>query len=340
MRAIIVSLSLFAVVLAYIVLSPSYETTTTTNQKTMAEEKAGGNVGKTTSPRARQKASEADWAAVHAIAAEYAPQLKELERKRNKEEDSFIGSYEPKLAEYVTKDEYKAKHIISLAHDMANKAIRDLEREQWARMSEYLSPYELREYKLEHAQLARDMRSELEWFQPSKGEFVALYTYREKQADMVDELFGGDRALFSEAHQSAIDRRMAIQKEVMAGGSTPELLEEGRQRMASLEGKDIDCWRVERELQSMAREVMGDQWDSFMFGPDGQEEKVYLDKMMRMERLYSNGQITEVELELAKERFSLELAGDMSEEEIAEELKWYKEEVLGLPPATDQAADD
>ncbi len=110
--------------------------------------------------------------------------------------------------------------------------------------------------------------------------------------------------------------------------------------MAALEGEDIDCWRVERELQSMTREVMGDRWDSFMFGPNGQEEKVYLDKMMRLERLYSNGQITEIELELAKERFSLELADNMSEEEIAEELKWYREVVLELPPATDQAADD
>ena len=68
MRTIIVSFSLFAVVLVYIVLSPNDKPTTTTNQKTAAEEKAG-NEGKTTSPRfARQKAGEADWAAVHAIA--------------------------------------------------------------------------------------------------------------------------------------------------------------------------------------------------------------------------------------------------------------------------------
>ena len=318
MRTIIVSLSLFAVVLVYIVLSPNDKPTTTTSQKTMAEEKAG-NKGKTTSPRsARQKASEADWAAVHAIAAEYAPQLKELERERNRFKQG-------------------KKLPLDIDEDMADKAIRDLEREQWARMSEYLSPYELREYKLEHSQLARDLRQESGWFQPNKGEFVAIYTYHEKKADLVDEMFGGDRVLFSEAHQSAVDRRMAIQKEVMAGGSTPELLEEGRQRMDALEGKDIDCWRVRRELQSMARKVMGDRWDSFMFGPNGQEEKVYLDKMMRMERLYSNGQITEVELELARERFSLEADGDMSEEEIEKELKWYREEVMGLPPATDQA---
>ena len=320
MRTIIVSLSLFAVVLVYIVLSPNDKPTTTTSQKTATEGKAG-NEGKTTSPRVRQKASEADWEAVYAIAEEYAPQLKELERKRNRFKQ---GKNLP----------------LDLDEDMADKAIRDLERKQWARMIEYLSPYELREYKLEHAQLARDLRQESEWFQPSKGEFVALYTYREKHADLVDEMFGGDRSLFSEAHQSAIDRRMAIQKEVMAGGNTPELLEEGRQRMAALEGKDIDCWRARGKLQSMAREVMGDRWDSFMYGLHGQKAKASHDKLERMERLYSDGQISEDELSIARFRSLLEEGVDMSEEEIAEEMKWYREEVMGLPPATDKAADN
>ena len=341
MRTIIVSLSLFAVVLVYIVLSPSDKPTTTTSQETVGEGKAG-NKGKTTSPRsARQKAGEADWAAVHAIAAEYAPQLKELERKRNKEEDSAIGSYNPQLhAEYVTKDEYK-RRFLSSAHDMADKAIRDLEREQWAQMSEYLSPYELREYKLEHSQLARDMRSELEWFQPSKGEFVALYTYHEKQANLLDELFGGDRSLRSKAGLSAIDRRMAIQKEVMAEERTPE---EGRQMMNALEGEDMDFWRARFEIQSEVRETLGDdRWRSIQHGPTlyGRRAKAAYDKLQRMERLYSNGQITRAELELARHRSRLESSlRNMSEEEIEKELKWYREVSMELPPATDQAAEE
>ena len=335
MRTIIVSLSLFAVVLAYIVLSPSYEPTTTTSQETVGEgKKAGGNAGKTTSPRARQKASEADWTAVRAIAAEYAPQLKELERKRAHIKTKGItpGSWDnPKV-----RDEYRAKR---LAEDMANKAIRDLEREQWARMSEYLSPYELREYKLEHSQLARDLRPELEWFQPGKGEFVALFTYHEKKADLLDELFGGDRQLLWDAHQSAIDQRMAIQEEVTKTARTRKDLEEGRRRMDALEGEDIDSWRAETELQDEVRETLGhDRWSSIIHGPYGQKTKAAEDKLQRMRRLYSNGQITRAELELARERFSLESDGDMSEEEIEKELKWYREVVLELPPATDQDA--
>ena len=328
MRTIIVSMiGLLAVVLAYNAFRPNYESTKTISQETVGEgKKAGGNAGKTTSPRsARQKASEADWAAVHAITAEYAPQLKELERERNRFKQG-------------------KKLPLDLDEDMANKAIRDLEREQWVRMSEYLSPYELREYKLEHSQLARDMRSELEWFQPSKGEFVALYTYREKQANLLDELFGGDRSLRSKACLSANERRMAIQKEVMAGGSTPELLEEGRQRMDALEGKDLDFWRASFELQAEVREALGDdRWRSIQLGPTayGRKAKAAYDKLQRMKRLYSNGQITRAELELARHRSRLESSlRDMSEEEIEKEMKWYREVSMELPPATDQAADE
>ena len=304
MRTIIVSLSLFAVVLVYIVLSPSDKPTTTTSQKTMAEGKAG-NKGKTTSPRsARQKAGEADWAAVHAIAAEYAPQLKELERKRAHIKTKGItpGSWDnPKV-----RDEYRAKR---LAEDMADKAIRDLEREQWARMSEYLSTYELREYKLEHSQLARDMRPELEWFQPSKGEFVALYTYHEKKADLLDELFGGDGRLRSKAALSASDRRMAIQEEVTKTARTRKDLEEGRQRMSALEGRGADYYKAEQDLYLTAKEWMGaDRWSSFLYGPgDGQKTKALVDEVLREERLRSLGQVSADEVSLARYKSLLEL---------------------------------
>ena len=317
MRTIIVSLSLFAVVLVYIVLNSNDKPTTTTSQKTMAEEKEG-NKGKTTSPRsARQKASEADWAAVHAIASEYALQLKELEFER---------------------DCLKKENPISLDYDMANKAIRDLEREQWARMSEYLSPYELREYKLEHSQLARDMRPELEWFQPSKGEFVALYTYREKQADLLDEMFDGDTDLYSKAFQSAIKRRMSIQEEVDKAGRTRRALEEGRQKMDALEGKDVVCWKAELDIQSTASKMMGSRWDSFMYGPHGQKAKASHDKLEHMERLHSNGQISEDELSTARFRSLLEEGGDMKDEEIEENMKWHREVVLELPSAENKSA--
>ena len=321
----------------------------------MAEEKAG-NKGKTTSPRAHRKASEADWAAVHTIAEEYAPQLAELERQRNEFKD-VLAQFLPDELGYadIQGDEFEPLGIDPNIgwHDKQSavwdglynteKAIRDMEREQWARMSEYLSPYELRKYKLEHSQLARDMRLELEWFQPSKGEFVALYTYREKRANLLDEMFGGDGRLRTEAHQSARDRRMAIQEEVTKTPRTRKDLEEGRRRMAALEGKDIDSWRAETELQDEVRKTLGDdRWSSIQHGPTvhGRKAKAAEDKLRRMQRLYSNGQITRAELELAEFRSTLESSIDTSEEEIEKEMKWYREEVMGLPPATDKATDD
>ena len=111
--------------------------------------------------------------------------------------------------------------------------------------------------------------------------------------------------------------------------------------MDALEGKDIDTWRASFELQDEVRETLGDdRWSSILHGPDGQKTKAAEDKLQRMERLYSNGQITRVELELARERFSLEANGDMSEEEIEKEMKWYREELMELPPATNTTADD
>ena len=184
----------------------------------------------------------------------------------------------------------------------------------------------------------------------SKGEFVALYTYREKRADLLDEMFGGNTKLYSRAYHSANDRRMAIQHEVTKAGRTRRALEEGRQKMDALEGKDVVCWRAELDLQAMASKMMGgDRWESFSFGPYGQKRKSAMDELVRQDRLHSQRQISEEELSLARHKFSLvsaqefskQLDGNrLSEEEIAEELKWYREEVIGLPPTENQAADD
>ena len=191
MRTIIVSLSLFGVVLAYIVLSPSYESTKTTSQETVGEgKKAGRNAGKTTSPRSvHRKAGEADWSMVHAIAAEYAPQLAELERQRNEFKD-VLDQFLPDEFRYadIQGDEFGPLGIDPNLgwHDKQSavwdglynteKAIRDVEREQWSRMSEHLSSYELREYRMEHSWRARMIREKAAWMDPplNEGEFLSV----------------------------------------------------------------------------------------------------------------------------------------------------------------------
>ena len=111
--------------------------------------------------------------------------------------------------------------------------------------------------------------------------------------------------------------------------------------MDALEGKDMDYWGASFEIQAEVRETLGDdRWRSIQHGPTlyGRKAKAAEDKLRRMQRLYSNGQITGAELELAEFRSTLESDVDMSEEEIEKEMKWYREVMLELPPATDKAA--
>lgn len=70
--------------------------------------------------------------------------------------------------------------------------MRDLERKLWAKTAVYLSKYELREYKLEHSQAARDLGEEAVWFELIAGEFLALSTYWAEMNDLWVSKLGGD----------------------------------------------------------------------------------------------------------------------------------------------------
>lgn len=146
---------------------------------------------KETKPRKRVWASEADWAAVNVIAAEYKPQLAELERqwielKTNKYYKPNSGSRNPEIQ--------KKYSAASQAVWNAEKAIRALEREQWAQMEAYLSPYELRKYRMEHSLCGRLLRQETNLMEPplSEGEFLSLFIRREGELDFLDKHFDGD----------------------------------------------------------------------------------------------------------------------------------------------------
>ena len=211
-------IGLLAVVLAYNAFRPNYEPTKTTSQKTAAEGKSG-NEGKTTSPRAHQKASEADWAAVHAIAEEYAPRLKELERQWDELKASEF--YRPKSGLHRDPNhelEVNRRAAIGAVYN-AEKAIRDMEREQWARMSEHLSPYELREYRIEHSWRSRMIREKAAWMDPplSEGEFLSLFANEEEDDNALDSLangkFDGDWWEMHSAHGRGERKFVAILRE-------------------------------------------------------------------------------------------------------------------------------
>ena len=173
-------------------LRPDKDSAATKRQEVAAKsEEIAQESAKETKPRKRVWASETDWAAVNVIAAEYKPQLVELERqwielKTNKYYKPNSGSRIPEIQ--------KKYSAASQAVWNAEKAIRALEREQWAQMDAYLSPYELRKYRMEHSLCGRLLRQETDWMEPplSEGEFLSLFIRREGELDFLDKHFAGD----------------------------------------------------------------------------------------------------------------------------------------------------
>ena len=336
MRTIIVSLSLFAVVLAYILLSPSDKSTTTTSQKTIAEEKAG-NEGKTTSSRSvLRKADEADWAAVHAIAKEYDPQLAELERQRDEFKD-VLDQFSPDELGYsdIQGDEFEPLGIDPNLgwHDKQSavwdglynteKAIRDMEREQWSRMSEHLSPYELREYKLEHSWRARMIREKAAWMDPplSEGEFLSLFANEEEDDNALDSLangkFDGDRWEMDRAHGRGDSKFVAILRQ-------NKLFEEKRAEIDNSTDPDLRFYMDEiRPIiqYSVAGMPTLSQERKYLYfhGPNSEavvEAEMELD---RVEEIRANGQATLEEVNAARERTMKAIIGETEDEFVADE---------------------
>ncbi len=108
--------------------------------------------------RKSRKASEEDWTAVRAIAQECAKKIGHTVALREKLKSS---EYYERFGGNACSPELIAKYNkVNFAFSRAARKVRDLEREQWAKIAKYLSPYELRKYKLEHSQFAHDLRRE------------------------------------------------------------------------------------------------------------------------------------------------------------------------------------
>ena len=293
-KTIITSMTLFAVVLAYIALrSPAEkkEPAKPAVAKTESEKSQTAKPKKSAAASFRQSlsASAEDWAKVNAIAAQYAPELKALEADRNRILE------DPNATKSSISSEARAARF---KLDMANKAIRDKERELWTELSPHLSPYELREYKLKHSQTARDLREESAWFESSKADFLALYTYREKLYDLLDSKHGGDTWREGEAIRSATDRRIEEQMAVFRSDKSDEEILQASSAVFEMEGEDMDYLRAFSLAQQSLREIMGsDRVDKFFAGPNAAIEKAYSDGLDQSYELFSRGQITYDEME-------------------------------------------
>ena len=323
MKTFIISMSLFAVVVAYVALrSPADKTATAKNSATNSETDKGQTKAKGQSTfaayRKTQSASAEDWATVNAIAAQYAPVLKVLEAERNQLErpPSNGGSIIPEV-----QAEIDAKRF---AWDMARKAIRDKERELWTEISPYLSKYELRKYKLEHSQTARDLREESVWFEPSEGEFLALYNYREKMNDLLDSKFGGNTKKRADMEQSGLMKENTVL-------SSDKSTEEKIMNWHSIKGEDVDWLRTKRNiLVSSIDGISSERWNEFQSGPGprGRAMMAMHKEERRLEELYANGQITVGDLEVGRLKLIRQDEINMFREDGDEELAREAEQEL------------
>ncbi len=231
-------------------LRPHKDSAATKEQEvTVKSEEIAQESARETKPRKRVRASEADWAEVNAIAAEYKPQLSELEQqwselKANKYYKPNSGSRSPEIP--------KKYSAASKAVWNTEKAIRTLEREQWAQMEAYLSPYELRKYRMKHSLCSRLLRQETNWMEPplSEGEFLSLFIRKEGELDFLDEHFDGDYGRRGAMFRRAQDKIRKLQEELSQ--QPPWSRRDAKVAFAGQAENDLDC-RLYREYSRIGR---------------------------------------------------------------------------------------
>ena len=203
------------------------------------------------------------------------------------------------------------------------KAIRDKEREQWARMSEHLSSYELRQYRMEHSWRSRMIREKAAWMDPplSEGEFLSLFANEEEDDNALDSLangkFDGDRWEMDRAHGRGDRKFVAIlrqnkpfkEKQAEIDNSTdPDL------RFYMDEIRPIIHYSV-AGLPTLSQERQG----LYFHGPNSEALVKAEMEEERVEEMRANGQATLEEVNAARERTMEAMIGETEDEFVADE---------------------
>ena len=323
-----------ALVLAVLFWSrPQKDSETTKGQESAAKSKENAQESaKDANPRRMNRALEADWVEVNAIEAKYKPQLTKLEQqwtelKANKYYKPNSGSRSPEIQ--------KKYSAASQAVWNTEKAIRALERKQWAQMEAYLSPYELRKYRMEYSLCGRLLRRETGWMEPplSEGEFLSLFIRREGELDFLDEHFDGDYGRRGAMFRRAQDKIRKLQEELRQ--QPPWSRRGAKAAFAEQAENDLDC-KLYREYSRIGRGSVPLSTERAMqvaWG-HGNEKRVMAEvRLMDAFDLRASGQITGQELSLAKERHILEMQladGHITKAEMEAELeRLIKEQAQG-----------
>lgn len=198
-------------------------------------------------------------------------------------------------------------------------------------MEAYLSPYELRKYRIEHLLCGRLLRQETNWMELplSEGEFLSLFIRREGELDFLDEHFAGDYGERGAMFRRAQDKIRKLQEELRQQPLWRR--RDAKVAFADQAENDTDC-KLYREYSRIGRGAIPLYTERAMqvaWGP-GNEKRVMVDvRLMDAFDLRASGQITAQELSLAKERHILEMRladGLITKGEMEAELERLRKE--------------
>lgn len=197
-----------------------------------------------------------------------------------------------------------------------------MEREQWSRMSEHLSSYELRQYRMEHSWRSRMIREKAAWMDPplSEGEFLSLFANEEHEDNAFDAIadskFNGDWVEMDKARGRGDRKFVAIlrqnkpfeEKRAEIDNSTdPEL------RLYMDEMQPITQYSLDLPPLSQERRYLYD------FGPNNEALVKAQMESDRVEEMRANGQATLEEVNAARERTMEAMIGETEDEFAADE---------------------
>ena len=209
-------------------------------------------------------------------------------------------------------------------------------------MDAYLSPYELRKYRMEHSLCGRLLRQETDWMEPplSEGEFLSLFIRREGELDFLDKHFDGDYGRRGAMFRRAQGKIRKLQEELRQQPSWSR--RNAKVAFAEQAENDPDC-RLYREYSRIGRGAVPLSTERAMqvaWGAGNEERLIAELRLMEAFDLRASGQITTQELLLAKERLRKEQAQGPIQWERNQEAVELLKSTQNAPSSSDKDADE
>ena len=229
--------------------------------------------------------SEVDWEAIKTISDKYESKIIGLIRQL----DEVKALQIPNNA-----DPQSEQHRNWLRHQqemgILAKAIRAVEKKKWEEMSAYLTPYELRKYKVHRSTTGKEIKKMLEWFEPSEGELLAFYLKQESEERYFDDIYDGDRSQYLGDATKGLRRIVDIQANVRP-------IDKGRKMIEQLEGRDIDAYYFQKEkYDEWVSKLSDKRLFHYRYGKKSEKEQDRVRIEEEMAEMYTEDLVTSEEM--------------------------------------------